>query len=139
LNHNVSKRFGDRQLFAGVEMEINGGDKIGLILGLSAIAVALFLLPRSPGFTTILLLLFLLGMGGGIVVTGANSLANSVSVAGTLTASTTTGAGLPAALTDAWPRNAAEIAASSMSAGFKSCATPRKVFMVRSPSGVTMM
>jgi fucose permease len=55
------------------------GDKIGLILGLSAIAVALFLLPRSPGFTTILLLLFLLGMGGGIVVTGANSLANSVS------------------------------------------------------------
>ncbi|HEX2065434.1 MAG TPA: ABC-F family ATP-binding cassette domain-containing protein [Candidatus Thermoplasmatota archaeon] len=28
---NVSKRFGDRQLFAGVEMEIEGGDKIGLI------------------------------------------------------------------------------------------------------------
>jgi fucose permease len=55
------------------------GDKVGLILGLSCIAVALFLLPRSPGFTTILLLLFLLGMGGGIVVTGANALANSVS------------------------------------------------------------
>ena len=55
------------------------GDKIGLILGLACIAVALFLLPRSPGFTAILLLLFLLGMGGGIVVTGANALANSVS------------------------------------------------------------
>ncbi|WP_348262363.1 MFS transporter [Telmatobacter sp. DSM 110680] len=55
------------------------GDKIGLVLGLSAIAAALFLLPRSPGFSTILLLLFLLGMGGGIVVTGANALANSVS------------------------------------------------------------
>ena len=55
------------------------GDKIGLILGLSCIAVALFLLPRSSGFRPILLLLFLLGMGGGIVVTGANALANSVS------------------------------------------------------------
>jgi fucose permease len=54
------------------------GDKIGLILGLASIAAALFLLPRSGGFRDILLLLFLLGMGGGIVVTGANSLANSV-------------------------------------------------------------
>src|ERR1700759_4997367 len=55
------------------------GDKLGLILGLACIAVALFLLPRSSGFRPILLLMFLLGMGGGIVVTGANALANSVS------------------------------------------------------------
>jgi fucose permease len=55
------------------------GDKAGLILGLGCIAVALFLLPRSTGFRPILLLMFLLGMGGGIVVTGANALANSVS------------------------------------------------------------
>ncbi|MGA9586098.1 MAG: MFS transporter [Terracidiphilus sp.] len=55
------------------------GDKVGLILGLACIAVALVLLPRSSGFRPILLLLFLLGMGGGIVVTGANALANSVS------------------------------------------------------------
>jgi len=55
------------------------GDKVGLILGLGAIAVALFLLPRSKGYGNILLLMFLLGMGGGIVVTGANALANSVS------------------------------------------------------------
>ncbi len=55
------------------------GDKVGLILGLACIAVALFFLPRSPGFRGIQLLLFLLGMGGGIVVTGANALANSVS------------------------------------------------------------
>lgn len=55
------------------------GDKVGLVLGLACIAVALFLLPRSTGFRGILLLLFLLGMGGGIVVTGANALANSVS------------------------------------------------------------
>ena len=55
------------------------GDKVGLILGLACIAVALFFLPRATGFRDILLLLFLLGMGGGIVVTGANALANSVS------------------------------------------------------------
>jgi fucose permease len=55
------------------------GDKAGLILGLACIAVALFFLPRARGFRDILLLLFLLGMGGGIVVTGANALANSVS------------------------------------------------------------
>ena len=52
------------------------GDKVGLILGLVSIAFALFFLPRAAGFRDILLLLFLLGMGGGIVVTGANALAN---------------------------------------------------------------
>jgi fucose permease len=62
------------------------GDKVGLILGLACIAVALFALPRSPGFRGILLLMFLLGMGGGIVVTGANALANSVSGAHSATA-----------------------------------------------------
>ena len=34
---------------------------------------------------------------------------------------------------------AAAMVASSMSFGCRSCAAPRKVFMVRSPSGVTMM
>jgi fucose permease len=55
------------------------GDKAGLILGLASIAAALFLLPRAGSYRNILLLLFLLGMGGGIVVTGANALANGVS------------------------------------------------------------
>jgi len=55
------------------------GDKVGLILGMVGIAFALFFLPRANGFRDILMLLFLLGMGGGIVVTGANALANSVS------------------------------------------------------------
>jgi fucose permease len=55
------------------------GDKVGLILGLGSIAAALFLLPRAKSYGNILLLLFLLGMGGGIVVTGANALANGVS------------------------------------------------------------
>ena len=52
------------------------GKKIGLILGLALIAIALYALPRSPGFRVILFLLFLLGVGGGIVVTAANALAS---------------------------------------------------------------
>lgn len=55
------------------------GDKIGLIAGLACIALALFLLPRAKGFGAIAVLLFLLGIGGGIVVTGANALVSGVS------------------------------------------------------------
>jgi fucose permease len=55
------------------------GDKIGLILGLALIAIALLLLPRSKGYGGIVILLFLLGAGGGIVVTGANALVSGVS------------------------------------------------------------
>jgi fucose permease len=57
------------------------GDKAGLILGLAFIAVALFWLPRSRGFLSIAVLMFLLGVGGGIVVTGANALVSAVSEA----------------------------------------------------------
>src|SRR3954452_6895938 len=53
------------------------GDKIGLILGLVFIAASLFALPRAKGYGSIVFLMFLLGVGGGIVVTGANALANS--------------------------------------------------------------
>jgi fucose permease len=62
------------------------GDKFGLILGLGFIAVTLFLLPRSKGFRSIVVLLFLLGVGGGIVVTGANALVSGVSEAHRATA-----------------------------------------------------
>ena len=55
------------------------GDKVGLILGLALIVIALLALPRSGGFRSIVFLLFLLGVGGGIVVTGANSLVSAVS------------------------------------------------------------
>jgi len=55
------------------------GDKIGLILGLIAIAVALSALPKSRGYGSIVFLLFLLGVGGGIVVTGANALSSAAS------------------------------------------------------------
>lgn len=62
------------------------GDKAGLILGLGCIVVALFALPRSQGFAAIVFLLFLLGMGGGIVVTGGNALVSGVSEAHRATA-----------------------------------------------------
>jgi fucose permease len=56
----------------------NEGKKIGLVLGLVLIAAALGLLPRSRGFGGIVALLFVLGLGGGIVVTGANALVSDV-------------------------------------------------------------
>src|SRR5271167_5127400 len=64
----------------------NEGKKLGLILGLAFIVVALFALPRSSGFRSIVFLLFLLGVGGGIVVTGANALVSDVGEAHRATA-----------------------------------------------------
>jgi fucose permease len=64
----------------------NEGQKLGMVLGLAFISVALFALPRSPGFRTILLLLFLLGVGGGILVTAANSLVSDIGQAHRATA-----------------------------------------------------
>jgi fucose permease len=57
----------------------NQGKKIGLVLGLSIITIALFLLPRSTGFNSIAGYLFLLGLGGGIIVTAANALVSDIS------------------------------------------------------------
>ena len=64
----------------------NEGKKIGLILGLTFISIALFALPRSTGFRSILFLIFLLGVGGGIVVTAANALVSDVGQAHRATA-----------------------------------------------------
>ena len=64
----------------------NEGNKLGMVLGLVFISVALFVLPRSPGFRTILLLLFLLGVGGGTLVTAANALVSDVGQAHRATA-----------------------------------------------------
>jgi fucose permease len=52
---------------------------VGLVGGLAIITLALFLLPRANGFGAIAAYLFLLGFGGGIIVTGANALAFGVS------------------------------------------------------------
>ena len=64
----------------------NEGKKVGLVLGLVLIGMALLLLPRSGGFGSIAALLFLLGVGGGIVVTGANALVSDVQPAHQATA-----------------------------------------------------
>ena len=57
----------------------NEGKKVGMLLGLAIITLALALLPRSTGFTTTATYLLLLGIGGGIIVTTANALASDVS------------------------------------------------------------
>jgi len=57
----------------------NEGKKIGLVLGLALITLALFLLPQSKGFGSIMVYLFLLGLGGGIIVTAANALVSDIS------------------------------------------------------------
>ena len=56
----------------------NEGKKVGLVLGLGLIAIALFGLTRARGFRSVLIVLFLLGLGGGTVVTAANSLVSDV-------------------------------------------------------------
>ena len=50
------------------------------ILGLALISIALFALPRAQGFRSILFLLFLLGAGGGTIVTAANALVSDIDV-----------------------------------------------------------
>jgi len=57
----------------------NEGKKVGMVLGLGLITIALFLLPRATGYGSVMLYLLLLGLGGGIIVTGANALASDVS------------------------------------------------------------
>src|ERR1039458_4349857 len=54
----------------------NEGKKLGLVLGLPLVALALLSLPRSGGFGSIATLMFVLGLGGGVVVTAANTLIN---------------------------------------------------------------
>ena len=56
----------------------NEGKKVGLVLGLALIAVALFLLPKSKGYGQIAMYMLLLGLGGGIIVTGANALVSDI-------------------------------------------------------------
>ena len=57
----------------------NEGAKVGMVLGLALIALALFLLPKSKGYGNVIANLFLLGLGGGIIVTAANALGADIS------------------------------------------------------------
>jgi fucose permease len=57
----------------------NKGKKVGLVLGLLLISIALFALPNSTGYESVCGYMLLLGVGGGIVVTGANALVSDIS------------------------------------------------------------
>ena len=57
----------------------NEGKKVGMVLGLALITLALFLLPRSKGYASVIANLFLLGLGGGIIVTASNALGADIS------------------------------------------------------------
>jgi fucose permease len=50
------------------------GKQVGMLLGLGLVAVSLFALRAAGGYTPVALALFVLGLGGGVVVNGANSL-----------------------------------------------------------------
>ncbi len=56
------------------------GKKVALVAGLGLIALALFLLASAsaPAYTTVAAYMFILGVGGGILVTAANALASDV-------------------------------------------------------------
>jgi fucose permease len=62
------------------------GQKVGLVLGLALSALAVALLPRSSGLPSVASYLFLLGSGGGIIVTTANALGSDVDPAHRATA-----------------------------------------------------
>lgn len=56
------------------------GKKVALLAGLALICISLWGLPSAGGdYNTVLILLAVLGLGGGIVVTGANALVSDVS------------------------------------------------------------
>jgi fucose permease len=55
------------------------GKKIGLLLGLGLVAAALFLLANATGYTAIIVAMVGLGIGAGIILTGANALGSDVS------------------------------------------------------------
>ena len=55
------------------------GKKIGVLLGLLFITASLVALANANSFAMIMVAMFVLGMGGGIVLTGANALGSDVS------------------------------------------------------------
>lgn len=67
--------------FVGPLMDTEG-KKVGLLLGLGLIAIALFGLRTAKGFTPIAVLMFILGCGGGAIVTGANTLPPFIKIQG---------------------------------------------------------
>jgi fucose permease len=59
--------------FVGPLMDVEG-KRVGMLLGLGLVALALFLLRGAGGYQSVVAAMTILGIGGGIVVTAANSL-----------------------------------------------------------------
>lgn len=57
----------------------NKGKKTALVAGLALITAALFGLPSAGSYGLIMLLFFVLGAGGGVIVTAANALVSDIS------------------------------------------------------------
>ena len=64
-------------LTAGPVIDIRG-KKVAQITGLGLVALSLFAAPNAGGYHGLLVVFFVLGLGGGTVVTGANALAGDV-------------------------------------------------------------
>jgi fucose permease len=62
---------------AGPVIDVRG-NKLALVTGLSLIVASLFAAPNAGGYAGLLIVYFILGIGGGIVVTAANSLVGAV-------------------------------------------------------------
>ena len=67
-------------LIAGPVIDVKG-KKIALAVGLALVAISLYWAPNAGGYGGLLAVFFLLGIGGGTVVTGANALAGDVNEA----------------------------------------------------------
>jgi FHS family L-fucose permease-like MFS transporter len=55
------------------------GKKVGLLIGLSAVTVALAILANADGYVAMMFSMALMGLGGGITITAANALGSDVS------------------------------------------------------------
>ncbi len=64
-------------LSAGPFIDVKG-NKPALLTGLALIVASLSAAPNVPGYAGLLVVYFVLGVGGGIVVTGSNSLVGAV-------------------------------------------------------------
>jgi fucose permease len=61
----------------GPLMDIQG-KKVGMLLSLALVALALLLLRRASGYSSAMAAMLLLGLGGGVLVTAANSLPGDI-------------------------------------------------------------
>jgi FHS family L-fucose permease-like MFS transporter len=55
------------------------GKKVGLLLGLGAVTIALLILANATGYAAMMFSMALMGLGGGITLTAANALGSDVS------------------------------------------------------------